>query len=159
MNAWVSFFRWTQKKRVEKCWDLNTWWAPLTSIVFFSIMDVSGAHQPFKWSRVTENSGNGGLCFLTASYTMTSFLCPKMLHLTAATSCCEIIWNVRLDLLQCFIVSSEETSCYSLSQSLWCISRIILNIFKDVCAFLQTISKNSTTQWITCKSLLLTQNL
>ncbi len=45
---------------------------------------------------------------------------------------------------------------YSFSQSLWCISRIIC---KEVCAFLKTICTNSTTQWISCKSLLLTQNL
>ncbi len=42
---------------------------------------------------------------------------------------------------------------YSFSQSLWYISRIILNICKTLSAFLETIRTNSTTQWITCKSL------
>ncbi len=38
------------------------------------------------------------------------------------------------------------------SQSLWCISRIVLNISKDLCVFLKTIHTNSTTQWISWKS-------
>ena len=37
---------------------------------------------------------------------------------------------------------------YSVSQPLWYISRIILNIFKTVTAFLTTIQ--GTIQWITC---------
>ena len=39
---------------------------------------------------------------------------------------------------------------YSFSQSLWCISQIIINICTSV---LKTISANFTTQWISCKSV------
>ena len=49
-------------------------------------------------------------------------------------------------------------SIYSFSQSLWYISRIILDICKTVSAFLKTTRTNSKTPWITCKSQSLTQN-
>ncbi len=55
-----------------------------------------------------------------------------------------------------FILHSLQHNVhYSFYQTLWCISRIDLNIFKEVCSFLKTIRTNSTTQWISYKSQLL----
>uniref|UniRef100_A0A3Q3FW83 SPRY-associated domain-containing protein n=1 Tax=Labrus bergylta TaxID=56723 RepID=A0A3Q3FW83_9LABR len=51
-----------------------------------------------------------------------------------------------------------ESLSYSFSQSLWYISRIILDICKTVSAFLKTVRTNSKTPWITCKSQSLAQN-
>ena len=48
---------------------------------------------------------------------------------------------------------------YSFFQSLWYISRIILEICKTASAFLKTIYTNSKTPWITCKSQCLAQVL